>query len=122
MASILIIDDEPSIRTLIRDALESEHTLTEAANGAEGMRHFAVTPFDLVITDIVMPVQEGIETLLHIRRLKPEQKVIVVSGGLRMGAGEFLKLTENIGVDALLKKPFSPGTLRATVQACLKGD
>lgn len=120
MANILIIDDEPALRTMARDSLEPEHTVVEAANGLEGMHKFEAASFDLVITDIIMPDQEGIETILKIRRLQPDQKIIAMSGGGRTKTVEFLELAKEIGVNRTLKKPFGPGVLRDTVRSCLK--
>jgi DNA-binding response OmpR family regulator len=121
LAHILIIDDEPAVRDMLRDALEPEHTVMEAANGIEGMRAFEAAVFDLVITDIIMPDQEGIQTILDIRRVKPGQKIIAMSGGGRTKTMEFLKLAEEIGVNRTLKKPFGPGVLRDAVRSCLRG-
>ncbi|HEY1720015.1 MAG TPA: response regulator [Magnetospirillaceae bacterium] len=122
MAHILVIDDEPGVRSMIRDTLEPEHTIAEAADGIEGMQKFATETFDLVIVDIIMPEQEGLETLLQIHRLRADQKIIAISGGGRTGTIEFLRLAENIGVTKTLKKPFSPAVLRDAVRFCLRSD
>ncbi len=121
MATILVIDDEPALRAMIRDSLEPPHMLTEAANGIEGVQKFEAGSFDLVITDIIMPDQEGIETILKIRRIKPAQQIIAMSGGGRTKTTEFLKLAQEMGVNATLKKPFGPGVLRDAVRSCLRG-
>lgn len=120
MAKILVIDDEPALRTMLRDALEPEHTIVEAGNGIEGVKAFTAEPFDLVITDIIMPDQEGIETIVEIRKLQPTQKIIAMSGGGRTRTIEFLKIAEKLGADKILKKPFGPGVVRDAVRSVLK--
>src|SRR5579871_1908541 len=116
MAKILIIDDEPTLRTMLRDALEPPHSIVEAGNGIEGMKAFAAEAFDLVITDIIMPDQEGIETIVEMRRTKPEQKIIAMSGGGRTRTVEFLKIAEKLGANRVLKKPFGPSVVRDAVR------
>jgi DNA-binding response OmpR family regulator len=121
MAKILVIDDEPAVRTMLKDALEPEHTILEAGNGIEAMKVFAGQAFDLVITDIIMPDQEGIETIVEIRKLKPGQKIIAMSGGGRTKTIEFLKIAERLGANQVLKKPFGPRVVRDAVRAVLRG-
>jgi len=120
MANILVIDDEAGLRTMVRDTLEPlGHTIVEASNGLLGVQKYREAPFDLVITDIIMPDQEGIETIQQIRKLNPAQPVIVMSGGGRTKTGEFLQIARNVGADRVLKKPFGTAVLRDAVGACL---
>jgi CheY-like chemotaxis protein len=121
MANILVIDDEPGVRTLVRDTLElMGHTVEEAANGIAGVQKFEEAPFDLVITDIIMPDQEGIETIQRLHQLNPKQKIIAMSGGGRTKTVEFLQIAQKLGADQILKKPFGPSVLRDAVRACLR--
>jgi DNA-binding response OmpR family regulator len=120
MAKILVIDDEPALRTMLRDSLEPEHAIVEAGNGIEGVRAFAADAFDLVITDIIMPDQEGIETIIEIRKMKPTQKIIAMSGGGRTKTVEFLKIAERLGASQVLKKPFGPSVIRDAVRTVLR--
>jgi CheY-like chemotaxis protein len=112
MANILVIDDEESIRSIIRRGLERfGHTIVEATDGAHGVRLFEETRFDLVITDLFMPGQEGIETILELRDRYPEIKILVVSGGLSFRGRTVdkegpLSDAEALGADASLNKPF----------------
>jgi len=82
MAQILIIDDEATIRDLLVKILEREgyKTIT-AADGKEGIRIFRENPADLIITDLIMPEKEGIETIMELRRDFRDVKVIAMSGG-----------------------------------------
>lgn len=119
MAHILIIDDEPDIHAMMRDALEPDHAVTTAGNGIEGVKKFSAGAFDLVITDLFMPDQEGFETIQQILAIKPEQKIIAMSGGGRTSSTEFLRLAQHIGATRILKKPFGPSLLRDAVRSCL---
>jgi DNA-binding response OmpR family regulator len=119
MATILIIDDEAGIRTLIRSILEPEHKVVEAADGVEGMERFREDRFDLVIIDLIMPDQEGLETIMQIRARIPEQMIIAISGGGSTKTTEFLRLAGHIGANRILKKPFELNVLRDSIRACL---
>ncbi len=121
MANILVIDDDAGLRQFVRDTLEPlGHTVTEAADGATGMQRFTEAQFDLVITDIVMPEQEGLETIEQMLRLRPAQRVIAMSGGGPNKTVEFLRLAQHIGARRFLKKPFGSSILREAITACLE--
>lgn len=122
MARILIIDDEDDIRMTVRLALESMgHDVTEAINGNEGLKRFTSEKNDLVITDILMPDKEGIETIIELRKIRPDLKIIVMSGGGRINATHVLETAKRIGADVALKKPFSIAELCSSVESCLAG-
>ena len=122
MARILIIDDEEAVRLTLSQALECEgHTVIEAANGAAGLKRFEVEPVDLVITDILMPDKEGLETIRDLRRLRSDLKIIAISGGGRNDNVNFLEMAGRLGADATLKKPFSIDDLCRVVSTCLDG-
>lgn len=115
MASILIIDDEPSVRRLVRRLLErAGHRVVEARDGAEGVLIFRSAPTDLVITDLYMPGQDGIETIQQLREEYPECRILAVSGGATVGADGPLEDARLLGADEVLAKPFqSEGLLDA---------
>jgi DNA-binding response OmpR family regulator len=120
MARILIIDDEELIRETIRIRLEqSGHEVVEAANGVEGLRVFAEGRIDLVVTDIIMPDQEGIETIRKIRQRDAAVRIIAISGGGRGRNFQFLDIAQKLGADAALSKPFTGSQLLALVEATL---
>jgi YesN/AraC family two-component response regulator len=82
MAKILVFDDEPSILLMLKKMLEKAgHEVDVALNGREGMEIFEINKPDLLITDIIMPQKEGLETILELRRKYPELKIIAISGG-----------------------------------------
>jgi DNA-binding response OmpR family regulator len=120
MGNILVIDDEANLRAGLRDILEGDgHTVDEASNGLVGMQKFKETQYDLVITDIIMPDQEGFQTIQQMRRINPDQKIIAMSGGGRMKSIEFLQIAESLGAVGAIKKPFGPSVVRDAVRACL---
>jgi DNA-binding NtrC family response regulator len=121
MAHILIIDDDDQLRTLLRQALEREgYTVGEAQNGREGMARYRATPADLVITNILMPEQEGLETIRVLRQESPEVKIIAISGGGQMGALDFLDIAAKLGSRRTLRKPFALQELHTVVREVLQ--
>lgn len=119
-ASILVIDDDAIVRRTLQEILESEgHRVSCAENGRHGLVAFGRQRPDLVITDIIMPDQEGIETIVHLRKIWPKGPIIAISGGGRIGNVDFLQMAERIGADAILAKPFEPEELLALVARCL---
>lgn len=122
MARILVIDDEELVRMTLRQMLEAGgHDVLEAENGRQGVALEAEHSVDLVVTDIIMPDQEGIETIVQLRRKNPALKIVAISGGGRMKNMDFLKIAANVGADATLTKPFSTQELTEVVSRCLGG-
>ncbi len=122
MAKILVVDDEELARFTIRDILETAgHQVEEATNGVEALAIQSASPFDLVITDIIMPEKEGVETIIELKQLYPSLKIIAISGGGRTRNLDFLKLGKDLGADSILPKPFSDDDLMEQVYACLSG-
>lgn len=121
MARILIIDDDPLVRQVLRDWLEPRgYEVVEAENGNVGLKLFKEKPAELVITDIVMPDKEGIETIRELRRDFPEVKIIAVSGGGQLMPGATcLTLAEGLGVERTLAKPVNFTELSETVRELL---
>jgi DNA-binding response OmpR family regulator len=120
MAKILVIDDEPMVlRTLERLLKRADHEVQLADNGMEGLRAFRRIKPDLVITDIVMPVKEGLDTIRLLRSWAPELQIIAISGGNRLGSTNLLAQAAELGADSILTKPFDPAELLARVSHCL---
>lgn len=119
-ARILVVDDEPAIRKFFRMALERRgYEVREAGDGREAMDLLEGDTFDLMITDLVMPEQEGIETIQVVRRRFPSMKIIAISGAHE---GVYLRMTRPLGADAALAKPISPDSLVREVGRILEGD
>ena len=104
--SILVIDDDENIRLLLRAILEPEgYQILEASDGDKGLKQYQKSPTDLVITDLIMPGKEGIETIRDLRREFPNVKIIAVSGGGRIGPDSYLKMAKGVGALRTLSKP-----------------
>jgi DNA-binding response OmpR family regulator len=115
---ILVIDDDDQIRRMVSKILIGDgHDVVCASNGAEGVRLFRTEQPAIVITDIIMPEQEGIETIVTIRRERPGVKIIAISGGGRLGDIEVLRMAQRLGADDVIPKPFRAGDLRRRVNA-----
>jgi CheY-like chemotaxis protein len=117
--AILVVDDEPAVRKLLRNVLTgaSYHVL-EAENGKEAIHQVATSQMDLAIVDLSMPVQEGIETIQAMRRVRPHLKIIAMSG---VFAGPLLRAAEHLGAHASLAKPIQPDELLAAVARVMAG-
>jgi CheY-like chemotaxis protein len=114
---VLVIDDEDMIRDIIKAVLtDAGYQVAAAANGAEGLKRLHAQHFDLVITDILMPEKEGVETIIEIKKTRPETKIIAISGGGRANNLYPLKIAEKIGADKTLPKPFEPEELLKVVR------
>ena len=122
MARVLVIDDEPLVRHFLRQCLQiAKHEVIEAADGAEALAEFDRRPTDLVITDIVMPNVEGLETVVALRRRSPLLPIIAISGGGRVDGRHYLRFAERLGADRVLKKPFVGKDIVRAVQLSLAG-
>ncbi len=120
MARILIIDDEESVREAIEAlAAAAGHETRSAADGRRGLAQLASFQPDLVVTDMLMPEKEGLETIVDLRKQRPDLPIIAISGGGRVGNLNFLKVAEHFGATHTLTKPFSAGQLMAAFAACL---
>ena len=122
MPSILVVDDENQIRRLVRETLEQAgYRVTEASDGKEALQQYRLAPADLVIMDILMPKQDGLETTVALRREFPDVKVMVITGGSDMiGILNFLDVAKMLGAHSTLQKPFEMKGLLDTVQAELQ--
>jgi CheY-like chemotaxis protein len=115
------MDDDVTFRQMLRKMLErAGYETTEAADGKEGMRLFRAAPADLVITDMLMPEQEGIETIQELKRDFPAVKIIAISGGGQIDAEEYLRTAELFGVARTFGKPFDREELLETIRELLE--
>jgi DNA-binding NtrC family response regulator len=121
MAKILVIDDDVIVRETIIQILEDRgYQVVSAEDGKHGVASFRSEKPDLVITDIIMPEKEGIQTITEIRREKPDAKVIAISGGGRIGNTDFLKIAQKLGASEVIAKPFDPDDFLNRVGRCLQ--
>src|SRR5947208_389358 len=119
MARILVIEDDPGMRVLLEEALAGAgHEVLAAVNGKEGVLLFRAHPANLVITDLFMPEQEGLETIRQLRSVNPALKIIAISGA----APEWrvLEMAKHLGAQKTLAKPFVLQEIRDAVETLLK--
>lgn len=114
---ILIIDDDSRIRDLFRLWLEREgHLVFDAENGMEGMRILRNSQIDLIICDLIMPVQEGIETITQVKYEFPDIGIIAISGGGKIGPDSYLSVAEHLGAWRVFTKPIDMRLMIRTIQ------
>jgi len=121
MVKCLIIDDDSLVRNTIVRILERKgHQVVTACDGRVGLKLFQQERPDVVVTDIIMPDKEGIETIREIRNLAPNAKIIAISGGARVGNVDFLAMAAKLGASETLCKPFDPDDLVTCINRCLE--
>jgi CheY-like chemotaxis protein len=121
VSHILLVDDDVQFRGMLEQMLVGDgHRVTSAGDGEEGMRLANEVNPDLIITDILMPLRDGIQTILALSRGGSEVPVIAISGGRRMISAEFnLESAKLLGVRATLGKPFTRAALREAILRAL---
>lgn len=123
MKRILIIDDDEMIRELLRQILEKEgYEIIEASDGSKASLILSEKPTDLVITDIIMPDKEGIETIRELKKDYPNVKIIAMSGGGRIGPIPYLKIAKSMGACKTFTKPIHRLELIAAVKELIGSD
>ncbi|GMQ79056.1 MAG: response regulator [Anaerolineae bacterium] len=121
MTRILVIDDEPQVRTMLREILEDEgYEVVVAVNGNEGLKLYRNEPTDLVITDIIMPGKEGLETIKELRKISPDVKIIAISGGGRVVPKDYLQVAQAFGAQRVFNKPVEYNELLSTIAELVK--
>lgn len=115
---ILVVDDEESVReTLCENLAECGFEVISATDGEAALRRMETgTLPDIIITDIIMPRREGLETIIEIRKKHPQIKIIAISGGGRSKTGDFLELAKKFGAHAVLAKPVDLDELENTIR------
>ena len=120
MARILLVDDEDAVLRLLEAVLAIDHhEVTTARDGNGAIEAVMHGTFDLVVTDLVMPDKEGIETIVEIRKLKPDLKIIAMSGGGRGSAEDYLEMAAVLGASKTLAKPFPSHDLLSAITEVL---
>jgi CheY-like chemotaxis protein len=116
MITILVIDDDANIRYTVEVLLRGDgYDVISACDGNKGLQMFDLAHPNLVITDILMPDRDGIETIREIKKRSPFAKVIAMSGGTRMTNRSFLDIAHKLGADRILAKPFHASALSEIV-------
>ena len=122
MPSILVVDDEDQIRQLIRATFEEAgYRVAEANNGKDALAQYRLAPTDLVVTDILMPDEDGLECIATLRRESPNVKIIAITGGSDMiGVLGFLDVAKMLGAHRTLQKPFEMKALLDAAHSALQ--
>ncbi len=128
MSRVLVIDDSDGVRSMLKATLESAgHDVALAFDGVDGVTQFRDQSFDLVISDIVMPRKDGLQTVRELRQMTDAVPIIVMSGGLHLAKNgysqrdidDLLYVAEDLGATRTISKPFSRSDLLAVVGECL---
>lgn len=120
MAGVMVVEDDPSLREMLREALEKRrYTVITACDGREALAKFRPSVIDLVITDLLMPEQDGLMVIMKIKEIKPSTKLIAISGGGKAGPGSYLLIAHKLGADHVFSKPFLPSELVQKVKEIL---
>ena len=121
MARILIIDDDAMIRDLLVQILEREgYETVTASGGKDGIKTHRENPADLIITDLLMPEKDGLETIMELRRNSQDVKIIAMSGGGKIDPKTYLQIAKTMGAIETIAKPFHLRELLKTVQELLE--
>jgi CheY-like chemotaxis protein len=108
MPGILLVEDDKDLREMLRSSLvRRKYTVLEATNGKEALAKFKPSLVDLIITDIIMPEEDGLKVIMQLKERKPGIRIIAISGGGKAGPGNYLDLARALGADAVFSKPFS---------------
>ena len=117
---VLLIDDEDLVREMLTSALElGGYRVVTAADGVEGLEMYEKHKPRVVVTDILMPEKEGIETIMEMRQDGDNTVIVAISGGDRSGSELFLEVAGRLGADRTLAKPFRPKELLGVIAELL---
>lgn len=120
MSRILVVEDDQQVRELIVEMLtRGGHEVLVAEDGSAALRRFDSERVDLIITDLIMPEMEGMQTIRELRKRDPNVPLIAMSGGGRVNADDYLDTARLMGANHSLRKPFSRAALLDAVQELL---
>ena len=117
---ILLVDDDKLLRNVLHRVLaHAGYDVILAGNGREALAQYKASLPDIVLTDIIMPDKEGLETITELRRHNPTAKIIAMSGGGLMDPGSYLAVARKLGVTATLAKPFGHQEMLGILESLL---
>jgi len=123
MPGILIVEDDKELREMLKmSLLRNGFTVLEAENGKDAITHFKPLITDLVVTDLIMPEEDGLKVVIKLRELKPSIRIVAISGGGKVGPGSYLNLAKALGADATFSKPFSINDLISKIEQLLGNE
>jgi CheY-like chemotaxis protein len=121
MPGILIVEDNRELREMLKESLTRKNFIVqEADNGKDAIIHFKPGVTDLVVTDLIMPEEDGLKVIMKLRELKPSLKFIAISGGGKAGPASYLNLAKALGADAVYSKPFSVNEMIGKIEELLE--
>lgn len=104
----MLVEDDEGLREMLKSSLlKNKFQVIEATNGRDAINKFKAILIELVITDLLMPEQDGIGLIIELRKIKPDLKIIAISGGGKAGPGNYLSIAQTLGANAIFAKPFS---------------
>jgi DNA-binding response OmpR family regulator len=120
MPGILIVEDNRELREMLKESLTRKRfTVQEAENGKDAIIHFKPGVTDLVVTDLIMPEEDGLKVIMTLRGIKPSLKIIAISGGGKAGPANYLNMAKALGADAIYYKPFSVNEMIGKIEELL---
>jgi CheY-like chemotaxis protein len=122
MPCILLVDDDDLFRTMLAKKLAKfGYETLELRSGKDALTKYEQGHIDLLLTDLVMPEKEGLETIMELKSKYPQAVVVAMSGGGRGSAENYLELAKALGANHVLTKPFSDEDLKKTIQEAIGG-
>lgn len=123
MPGVLIVEDEKDLREMLKTSLiRRKYTVVEAENGKDAITHFKPLIIDIVVTDLIMPDEDGLKVIIKLKEMKPNLKIIAISGGGKAGPGNYLNVAKALGADAVFSKPFSINDLILKIGELLEAE
>jgi DNA-binding response OmpR family regulator len=119
MERILIVEDDERERQSLAELLGAHYEVSSAPNGKVALRLLQEKPVELLITDMVMPEMDGVETIVAVRRQYPAVKIMAVSDGGVVSSNHYLRLAQNLGAQSTLAKPFSASEILGAIEGLL---
>ena len=120
---LLLVDTDAMLRgTLCLVFRDAGYEVHQASNGFEALKIHRRQPVDVVIAEMVLPVKDGFQTMMELRRDSVAPKFIAIAGSRHLAAEVYLRTAEVLGAHRILAKPFEPGQLLAMVQQVLDTD
>jgi DNA-binding response OmpR family regulator len=114
---ILVVDDNEDLRSTIQALLRADgFDVAVAGNGQAALELHQSRPADVVITDLFMPDKDGIETIVELKKLSPQLKIVAISGWTSTQGSDYLRVAREIGATVTLQKPFDPQELSRVVR------
>jgi len=115
-----VVDDEHNVRNVLRKTLEhAGHDVTEAEDGHVALDLCRANPMDLVVTDLFMPVMDGLELIVQLGEECPDTKIVAISGSVYEKRPRFLEIAGRMASVVTLSKPFTAEELLKAVQEAL---